>query len=407
MSTVVMSVYKVASFSEGGGHFWVYLQYALGLRRLGCDVYWLEQLRPARDPELEATILSTFLERMKRYGLEGKTLLYTMDRDGDDGATSPRFIGCTRPEAEAVLRRADLLLNFHYAIDPRLLAGARRTALVDIDPGLLQFWMSTGQLRVPPHDCYLTTGETVGTPAARFSDCGLPWTRIRPPVCLDLWPVTHDHRADAFTTVSSWSSASWLKVNRDGETVLLDNTKRVSFLEFVDLPSHTNQPLELALCLLDRDPEGQARLKQAVKDAEDRMRLEEHGWRVRDSREVTGSPEAYRSYIQRSRGEFSAAKPSCMSFQNAWVSDRTLCYLASGKPAVVQHTGPSSYLPDGEGMFRFTSLQEAARGLEEINTHYERHCAAARDIAETYFDAQRVLETALNAALGASLESVS
>jgi len=158
MSTVVMSVYKVASFSEGGGHFWVYLQYALGLRRLGCDVYWLEQLRPARDPEREATILSTFLERMKRYGLEGKTLLYTMDRDGDDGATSPRFIGCTRPEAEAVLRRADVLLNFHYAIDPRLLACARRTALVDIDPGVLQLWMSTGQLRVPPHDCYLTTG---------------------------------------------------------------------------------------------------------------------------------------------------------------------------------------------------------------------------------------------------------
>src|SRR5207245_1176020 len=84
MTTVVISVYKVASFLEGGGHFWVYLQYALGLRRLGCDVYWLEQLRPARDPEREATILSTFLERMKRYGLEGKTLLYTVDRDGRD-----------------------------------------------------------------------------------------------------------------------------------------------------------------------------------------------------------------------------------------------------------------------------------------------------------------------------------
>ena len=407
MSTVVMSVYKVASFPDGGGHFWVYLQYALGLRRLGCEVYWLEQLRPARDPQRGDAMLSTFLERMKRYGLEGKTLLYTMARDGDDGATSPRFIGCTKPEAEAVLRRADLVLNFHYAIDPRLLACARRTALVDIDPGLLQFWISTGQLAVPPHDCYLTTGETVGTPAALFSDCGLPWIHIRPPVCLDQWPVIDERRSDAFTTVSSWSSASWLKVNRNGETVLLDNTKRVSFLEFVDLPRHTSQPLELALYLLDRDPEGQARIKQAVKDAEDRARLEQHGWRVRDSREVTGSPEAYRSYIQRSRGEFSAAKPSCMSFQNAWVSDRTLCYLASGKPAVVQHTGPSSYLPDGEGVFRFTSLQEAAQGLEEINTRYEHHCAAARDIVETHFDAQRVLETALNAALGASLESVS
>ena len=225
-------------------------------------------------------------------------------------------------------------------------------------------------------------------------------------VCLDQWPVTYDRRSDVFTTVSSWSSASWLKVNRNGEAVLLDNTKRVSFLEFVDLPRYTRQPLELALYLLDRDPDSQ-RVKQAAKDAEDRARLERHGWRVRDSREVTGSPEAYRSYIQRSRGEFSAAKPSCMSFQNAWVSDRTLCYLASGKPAVVQHTGPSAYLPDGEGMFRFTSLQEAARGVEEINTRYEHHCAAARAIAETYFDAQRVLESALNAALRHSLERVS
>src|SRR5438093_682060 len=350
------------------------------------------QLRPARDPERQSYVISTFLERMQQLGFEGRTLLYTLDGD-------PRFIGCTWGEAEAVLRRADVLLNFHYAIDPRLLAGARRTALVDIDPGLLQFWMSSGQLKVPPHDSYLTTGETVGTPAARFSDCSLRWTHIRPPVCLDLWPVTYDARSEAFTTVSSWSSASWLKVDRNGETVLLDNTKRVSFLDFVDLPRHTSQPLELALYLLDRDPEGERRLKQAEQDAADRAHLESYGWRVRDSREVAGSPEAYRAYVQQSRGEFSCAKPSCMEFQNAWVSDRTLCYLASGKPVVVQHTGPSSYLPHGEGMFRFTSLREAVEALESIASDYTRHCRAARDIAETHFDAQRVLETALNAAL--------
>jgi hypothetical protein len=399
MITVVISVYKVANFPEGGGHFWVYMQYAEGLRRLGCEVYWLEQLRPAADPERQAHVISTFFERMKRFGLEGKTLLYALDRTRDGGAGSFDFVGCTWSEAEAVLRRADLLLNFHYAIDPRLLACVRRSALVDIDPGLLQFWISTGQLAVLPHDRYLTTGETVGTPAARFPDCGLPWIHIRPPVCLDVWPFTYDSRSKAFTTVSSWSSASWLKVNEDGKTVLRDNTKRVTFLEFVELARHTSQPLELALYLLDRDPQGLARLKQAEKDAEDRARLEHHGWRVSDSRDVTGSPEAYRSYIQRSRGEFSCAKPSCMAFQNAWISDRTLCYLASGKPVVVQHTGPSGYLPHGEGMFRFTSLRDAVEAFEEINAHYERHCRSARAIAETQFDSNRVLEAALNAAL--------
>jgi hypothetical protein len=285
-----------------------------------------------------------------------------------------------------VLRGADLVLNFHYAIDPRVLAWARRTALVDIDPGLLQFWMSTGQLAVPPHDLYLTTSETVGTPAARVPDCGLRWIHTRPPVCLELWPFTYDPGAEAFTTVSTWSSTNWLKLTEDGKTVLRENTKRVSFLRFVELPRHTRQPLELALYLVDDD-------------AEDRARLEHHGWRVRDSRKFAGSPEAYQSYVQRSRGEFSCAKPSYVEFQSAWISDRTLCYLASGKPVVVQHTGPSSILPHGEGMFRFTSLDEAAQALATINADYARHCRAAREIAEAQFDSKRVLETVLNAAL--------
>ena len=257
---------------------------------------------------------------------------------------------------------------------------------MDIDPGLLQFWMSSGQLAVAPHDRYLTIGETVGTPGARFSDCGLRWHHVRPPVCLDLWPFSYDPHAEAFTTVSSWSSSDWLKVTENGKTVLRENTKRLAFLQFAELPRHASQPLELALYVDDRD-------------REDRARLEHHGWRVRDSREVAGSPEAYRSYIQRSRGEFSCAKASCMEFQNAWVSDRTLCYLASGKPVVVQHTGPSGYLPHGEGMFRFRSLDDAAAALTEINADYERHCRAARAIAETHFDSARALETVLNVAL--------
>ena len=378
----VISVYKVANFPDGGGHFWVYMQYAQGLRRLGCDVYWLEQFRPpaSGDSAQEASLLSPFFERMKRFGLEGKTLLYA--KAGNDF----RFVGCEWPDVERVLKGADLLLNFHYAIDPRLLACARRTALVDIDPGLLQFWISTGQLRVPAHDCYLTTGETVGTAAARFSDCGLEWHRIRPPVCLDLWPLTYDPHAEAFTTVSSWSTTDWLKVTENGKTVLRENTKRVAFLDFAELPRRTRQPLELALFTDDRD-------------AADLARLTGNGWRVRHSTEVAGSPDAYRSYVQRSRGEFSCAKASCMQFQNAWVSDRTLCYLASGKPVVVQHTGPSSYLPNGEGMFRFTSLDEAAAALDAINRDYERHCRAARELAEKHFDSKHVLEGVLNTTL--------
>ena len=127
--------------------------------------------------------------------------------------------------------------------------------------------------------------------------------------------------------------------------------------------------------------------------------MERHGWRIRHSREVARTPEMYRSFIQGARGEFSCAKPSCMKFQNAWISDRTLCYLASGKPVVVQDTGPSTFLPNGEGVFRFSTLEEAADALAAVNADYERHCRAAREIAEAYFDARQVLERILNFAL--------
>jgi hypothetical protein len=221
-------------------------------------------------------------------------------------------------------------------------------------------------------------------------------------VCLDLWPFTYEPHAEAFTTVSSWSTTDWLKVKENGKTVLRENTKRVAFLQVAELPRHTSQPLELALYLLERDGEdrGRTRLEQVEKDAVDRARLEQHGWRLCHSREVAGSPEAYRAYVQRSRGEFSCVKPSCVDFQNAWISDRTLCYLSSGKPVVVQHTGPSSFLPHGEGMFRFTSLDEAAEAFATINADYERHCSAARELAETYFDARKIMEQILNATLG-------
>jgi len=383
MATVVLSSFDVANFPEGGGHFWVYMQYVQGLFRLGCEVYWLEQFRRGEHPDRDSRAMATFFERMARFGLAGRILLYTVG-DGEGGPIE--YVGVTRHEAEAVLRRADLVLNFHYAIDPRILACARRAALVDIDPGLTQLWISTGQLRVPPHDVYFTIGETVGTAAARFPGCGLRWVHIHPPVCLELWPYVHDPCCVAFTTIAGWWSGKWVKVIEGGKEVCTDNNKRVSFLEYATLPEMTSQPLELALLL-------------AGGDVEDRRLLERHRWRVRDAREVASSPERYQGYIQGSRGEWSCAKPFFVRLQNAWVSDRTVCYLASGKPVVVQHTGPSAHLPNGEGMFRFSTLDEAAAAFDAINSDYERQCRAAREIAVTHFDAKQVLTRILSETL--------
>jgi hypothetical protein len=383
MATVVISPYGVVRFPDGGGHFWVYMQYVLGLRQLGCDVYWLEHFLSSGNRQQDAVVLSTFVTRMESYGLGGKLILYVSRGQTGACGVPHDYVGMTRSEAEAIFRRADLLLNFHYAIDPALLSCFRRTALVDIDPGLLQFWISKGQLSVPRHDHYFTTGETVGTPGALVPDCGVPWLHMRPVVCLERWPYAYAPHAEAFTTVSSWDGPDWII---DGEE-LCENTKRLSFLQFAGLPRLTPQVLELALFL------------STAQDMEDRQLMEGYGWRIRHSREVAGTPEMYRAYIQGSRGEFSCAKATCMKFQNAWISDRTLCYLASGKPVVVQDTGPSAFLPNGEGLFRFSTLGGAAEALARINADYERHCRAARELAEAYFDARQVVERLLNVAL--------
>jgi hypothetical protein len=391
VTTVIVSSYEVANFPDGGGHFWVYMQYIQGLRRAGCDVFWLEEFRPGYgpaedqgenrpppDPAADERAIATFLERGRSFGLEDRILLYVSRPDG----SSQEWIGTSADEAEATVRGADLMLNFHYAIEPSLLAWVDRTALMDIDPGLLQLWMDSGQLSVPHHDRYFTIGETVGTPRARFPDCGIDWIYAPRPVCLELWPAASDPACTTFSTVSGWWSGRWVREARNGEEHLYENTKRAAFMPFVELPRHTSQPLELALDL-------------AEDDVDARRMLEGHGWHVRHAREVASTPQAYQAYIQRSRGEWSAAKPSCMRFQNAWVSDRTLCYLASGKPVVVQDTGLSDYLPNGEGMFRFSTIAQAASALEAVNADYARHCRAARELAETHFDAQKVVKRIL------------
>jgi hypothetical protein len=389
VTRVVVSPTNVANFPEGGGHFWVYMQYVTALLRLGCDVLWLERLRSSGDPERDRILRSRLKQRLEPFGMEGRAILYADDE--------------LPPGVERQLAGADLLLNFQYDMSPRLLAHFRRTALVDIDPGLLQHWIRLGEITPAPHHVYFSTGETVGTPNAAVPDCGLPWKRIRPPVDLASWPFVAPPEQAPFTTVSSWMGGvdgEWVDDGRGG---FYDNNKRVAFLRYLELPRRTRAEFELALCL-DESPESEARAREAayadyLGDAADRKRLESHGWRVRHAYDVAGSPERYQHYIQSSRAEFSCVKPSCIHFRNAWISDRTLCYLASGRPAVVEDTGPSAWLPDGEGLLRFASLDEAADAVVRVEADYARHCRAARALAEAHFDANTIVAGLLDEAL--------
>jgi hypothetical protein len=395
MTTVVLAAPKVVDSPKVGGHFWEYMQYAHAFKELGCDVWWMECVSGAGDPKrgVEEALdlrLAIFMRNIRPFDLADRVLLYKVS--GSPAVDEARFepLNVTARRAGEIVRRADLLISFDYYLDAELVSLFGRTALVDIDPGLLQFWVHHGQLRLPAYDLYFTTGETVGTPDARFPDCGLPWTRVRPGVALDLWPYSADRPGNRFTTVSSWWGDEWIT---DG-TGHYENNKRVTFLEYWDLPRRTGQAMELALFL-------------GPGDAEDVTKLRAGGWTIRHSTDITRTPDDYRRYVRESRGEFSCVKPSCLRFRNAWISNRTLSYLASGKPAVVQDTGPSEILPSGEGLFRFSTVDEAAAAIAEVNANYERHSRAARELVEETFDATASVRSILDAALAGSPQSES
>jgi hypothetical protein len=366
------------SYPQGGGHMWVYLNWALGLRDAGCEVVWLEGVKSDIVQE-HAGLVANLKMRLDRYGLADRLALWC-----EDGLSISSEVANQCLRLDESVGQADLLLNLAYGTPSDIVRLAKRAALVDIDPGLLQTWVNQGDFSLPPHDVYFTIGETVGTPDARFPDLGLPWNYTPPCVSLRWWQIVRAPASAPFTTVSHWASNDWL-LNADGE--LVSNEKRAGYLAFLDLPRRTTQTLELALQM------------RSGKDAADRARLVDHGWRVRDAWAVAANPWDYQQYVHGSLGEFSCVKPSCVRFQNAWISDRTLCYLACGKPAVVQHTGPSRFLPDDAGLCRFHDLNDAARHLEDVSANYERHSRCARAIAEEHFDARKVATRVLERAL--------
>ena len=366
-TTVCLAPANTIAYPNGGGHLWVYLHWALGLRALGCRVIWLEQIDPAEPPDDTARNVSAVRGHLARWGLADDFALV-----GPDGA----------PHSELdAANEADLLLNLWHSLPADVVGRFRRSALVDTDPGLLQIWMTTGDIRPADHDVYFTIGETVGTPGARFPDGGVRWLYTPPPIFLPEWPAVPSNGAAPYTTVAHWWGGTF---EFNGTTFC--NEKRVSFLEHLDLPERTPVRLELAVCLAEYYEEY-------------RQLMEPKGWTLREAWDVSSTPEQYRAYVQHSRGEFSCAKPAYVTLDTAWVSDRTLCYLASGRPAVVQHTGTSRILPDNEGLLRFRSPDEAVCALAAAEADYARHCRAARALVEEHFDARRVVAGVLERAL--------
>jgi hypothetical protein len=223
MSVTVWIAARTLNHPNAGGHFWVYLNWAEGLRVNGCDLVWLEPVPPTIPIQEVPEKVASLKNRLKPYGLADCVALCPWT---DDLFSSASPAGNMDLEAIA---DADLLLNLTYGLPSSVVRRFRRSALLDIDPGLTQIWISKGQMRVPRHDLYFTIGETVGKPGSRFPDCGLEWQYTPPCVALDRWPMHPAPAGAPFTTVSNWYIDEWVE-DADG---WYRNDKRSGFLPFL------------------------------------------------------------------------------------------------------------------------------------------------------------------------------
>ena len=370
----------VAKYPTGGGNFWVPLQYVLGLRALGVEAYWLELLWPQGDVERARRFVPPFRAFVEEAGVAEHTavILFPENERQDAPGREERTGG---PPDLWERARDGVLLNLAHSVPAPLRDRFARRVLFDVDPGQFQLWARQFELGVGCHDAYLTIGQNLGAPDCPVPLDGVPWHRVWPAVHLPTWPV-QPGPGRAWTTVTQWWSEGWTILGDE----VIEGHKRTSFLRVVDLPRRVpGAALELAANIHHEE-------------TADLEVLRSHGWAVVDPATVAGTPRDFRTYVQTSRGEFGCAKPSYVRLRPGWVSDRTVCYLASGRPCVVEATGAARYLPESAGLRFFATTEEAAAAIAAIEADYAAAARAARALAEDVFSAAVVLPGLLQAA---------
>jgi hypothetical protein len=384
MPTIVVSG-ALANKAGNGGEAWVRLNWLLGFKQLGFRVYFLEEINRQTCvdssghvcPFTDSVNLAYFKEVTRRFALADRSALIYQRGE--------QIHGLSREELFDLSQTADLLVNISgHLCSEAFFDRFRRKAYVDIDPGFTQFWQAAGNpgSRLAGHDVYFTIGENIGQPDCAIPSLGIDWKPMRPPVVLEEWPLVRSQGQTGFTTVASWRGPYGL-VQYGNRTYGL---KVHEFRKFLELPKRSDQRFEIALSIHPADHK-------------DRQALLSKDWHLEDPQRVAGNPDSFRQYIQKSVAEFSVAQGIYVETSSGWFSDRTACYLASGKPVLVQDTGCSRNLPVGQGMLVFRTLDEAVAGAERIKADYQNHCWAARRLAEDYFTSARVLGRFLEEAL--------
>ena len=353
----------VAGVPGHGGATWAALQYALGLCALGHDVLVLDEVRGPGDPAARAACLAQVTDA---FGLERRAALLT----GGGGA-----LGCSYEEVLAFAVGADLLVNLAGTVrDPAVLEAVPRRLLVDLDPAFTQLWHAQGvDVGISAHDRYASVGLRLGEPECAVPDGGVRWEPTLPPVVLERWPVATAEPTEGLTAIANWRSYG--TIEHEGVRY---GQKAHSVRALIDLPHRLAEPPRFALLI---DPSETA----------DIAALHRNGWVLIDAAHETATAESYARFVRASEAELGIAKEGYVLSRCGWFSDRSACYLASGRPVIAQRTGWQHVLPEGEGLLGFDDAAEAADAVATVRADPARHAAAARALAEEWLDARKVL----------------
>ncbi|MEY2525746.1 MAG: hypothetical protein QOE73_517 [Verrucomicrobiota bacterium] len=370
------------------GVIWQHIHYIVGLQRLGHQVYYVEDsARLPYNPETfevnnEFDYAARLLDRLSReFNFRNRWGFCARYLKGNPTA------GMTLKKIRLLYREVDAILNIcgtqEFNDD---LAKSDRILYVESDPGVEQIKVDK-RVRstidyLGRHRALFTFGENVGTKEFSVPTRGLKWMPTRQPVVTDLWKTNHGPSAAAvFTSVANWSTSGLKDITWRGEKYLWSKSRE--FLRFVAAPKKSGETFELAT---------------EIKDRPVRMRFVRNGWRFTSPLQLSVDYRLYRDYIRRSKGEFSVAKDQYVRLNTGWFSDRSVCYLAAGRPVILQETGFSKHYGNSGGLFAFSSLAEIVEAVKTINADYKRHSRAARSLVREVFEAEKVLASLLDRA---------
>jgi hypothetical protein len=356
-----------------------FLHYLLGLRRLGYDPYYIEDSgRWIYDPKLNdlspdaSGNLEAVVPILEAHGFKGRWAF----RGNYPGG---QCYGLSEPEILRLYREADAFLNVTGAqeLRPEHLVCKRRI-YVETDPVAAQIKVALGgeeTIRtLELHDTHFSFGGNFGAPDCKVPLLRFQWLPTVQPVAMDLWqnePLPHLNGA-AYNTIATWQNKG-KDIEYLGETYYWSKDRE--FLKVLDLPKRRRVPFELAVGV----------------DADTRKLLGDHNWSITDPVMISTDLRRYHDYICNSRGEFTVAKDQNIRLRSGWFSDRSVCYLAAGRPVINQDTGFGSYLPTGKGLFAFRTMDEIVAAVDTIETDYAGNCRAAEEIAREHFSAEKVL----------------